>query len=357
MNTITPQELDLQTQFTLPQRSDWRIGVIGLGGISRAHLSAYRSMGWQVVAAAEIDRDRARKAQQQWSIPRLYDRYEDLIADPEVEVISLLTHPTLREPVVRAAAEVGKPLQTEKPLGDDLEQCERMVRRMEEQGVPFAVSQNYRWHPAVFFARQIIERGLIGTPYFASIEIHGTQDVELAGHDFYAVCDDFLTVQWNTHLADLLRCFVGRDAKKVMARTGRMNGQNFRSDNLLISIADYGAGCTGHVLHNELLRSGMQRNECRVEGDRGSLVFSVWGTELILDSQELADGPRRLEFHAGALPNSFCGPIGDFLASVESGREPTISARRNLATLRQVIAEHRSAQAGGVWVEIEGQER
>ncbi len=356
MNTLTPQQLGLQTKFTLPERHDWRIGVIGLGGISKAHLSAYHAMGWQVVAAAEIDRERAERAQEYWNIPRIYDRYEDLIADPEVEVLSLLTHPNLREPVVQAAARAGVPLQTEKPLGDDLEQCERMVRRMEERGVAFAVSQNYRWHPAVFFARQILEKGLIGTPYLASIEIYGTQDVELAEHAFYAACEDFLTVQWNTHLADLLRCFVGRDAKRVLARTGRMNGQHFRSDNLMISIADFGEGCTGHVLHSELLRSGMRRDECRVEGDRGSLLFSVWGTGLILDSQEVPGGPYRLALEGVLLPGSFCGPMGDFLASVEKGREPTVSARRNLATLRQVLAEHRSAQEGGIWVEVEGQE-
>jgi predicted dehydrogenase len=67
-------------------------------------------------------------------------------------------------------------------------------------------------------------------------------------------------------------------------------------------------------------------------------------------------GPYRLALEGVLLPGSFCGPMGDFLASVEKGREPTVSARRNLATLRQVLAEHRSAQEGGIWVEVEGQE-
>ena len=45
--------------------------------------------------------------------------------------------------------------------------------------------------------------------------------------------------------------------------------------------------------------------------------------------------------------------MGDFLISIEDGREPLVSARSNLATLRTVLAEHRSARAGGQWVRCE----
>ena len=134
---------------------------------------------------------------------------------PNVEVISLLTHPTLREPVVKAAAAAGKPILTEKPLANNMEECERMVAIAADAKIPFAVSQNYRWAGTNFLAHHIVKKGLIGQPFYASIEIQGRQDVELDGHPFYSKCESFLTIQWNNHLADLLRYWLGADAKRV----------------------------------------------------------------------------------------------------------------------------------------------
>jgi len=350
--TVTPRELGIPEAIPLPKRTDWRIGMVGFGGIAGAHLAAYRSVGWNVVAVADPDpAARARAAEA--GIGRIYEDFGDLIADQQVEVVSLLTHPTLREPVVAQAARAGKPIQTEKPLGSSIAACERMVAIAREAGIPFAVNQNYRWFGTSFFATHIIQRGLIGAPFFAAIEIHGTQDVRLHDHPFYSRCDDFLTTQWNTHLADLLRCWTGRDARRVLTCTRRMAGQNFVSDNLLVSVADFGEGVTGHIVHSELLRSPLTASRCRVDGDEGSVVFDLWGSSLQLTSRELGDDVYTLDLSGIELANSFAGPMGDLLVSIEEGREPLISARRNLATMRHVLAEVRSARAGGTWVSLQ----
>ena len=66
----------------------------------------------------------------------------------------------------------------------------------------------------------------------------------------------------------------------------------------------------------------------------------------------LGDSAHTLDTRGIELPSSFTGPMGDFLASIEDGTEPEVSARRNLATIRQVMAEHRSAVAGGTWQDV-----
>lgn len=350
--TITPKELGVPEVIPLPRRTDWRIGLVGFGRIARPHVDAYASAGWRVVAVADPDPAARERAKSVTGAERFYEDYPELVADDGVEVVSLLTHPTLREPVVAAAAELGKPILTEKPLGADLVECERMVELAEKAGIPFAVSQNYRWNAANFLVHHIIGKGLIGKPFFASIEIQGTQDVALADHPFYSRCDDFLTIQWNNHLADLLRYWTGRDSRRVLAWTRRMAGQNFQSDNLLLSIADFGEGLTGHILHSELLRSSLTAQQCRVDGDDGSVVFSLYGGELQLQSGQLGTEPYTVDTDEISRVSSFCGPMGDLLLSIEEGREPLVSARRNLATIRHIMAEAESARAGGVWVVV-----
>ena len=100
LKTITPQQLGIPHTIPLPRRSDWRIGLIGFGGIAQAHVRAYRRAGWPIVAVADPDPDARQRAREQLGDVRLYDDYPELIADDEVEVLTLLTHPTIREPAI-----------------------------------------------------------------------------------------------------------------------------------------------------------------------------------------------------------------------------------------------------------------
>lgn len=343
----------IPNNIPLPERRDWRIGVIGLGGISYAHIPAYQDAGMNVVAGADIDPARREEAQQKFGIPKLYADYRDLIGDPDVEIISLVTQPTLREEVVAACAAAGKPIQTEKPFALDVATCERMVAIAAAANLPLGVSQNYRWHKNAFIASGLIQGGWVGKPYLVSIEVYGTQDKDLATHPYYSTCEDFLTIQWNTHLADLVRGWMGRDPLRVSTRTSRMDGQAFRSDNLLVSLVDFGPGATGHILHSELHRGGLSENCVRIEGDAGTLKFPLWGEGSIqLRSDRV--GAELVEVASGSddYLSSFCGPMADFLINIEQGTEPTVSGRRNLATIRQVLAEDQSTRNGGQWVSL-----
>ena len=346
---VTVKELGIPDAIPLPKHTDWRIGMVGFGGIARgAHFPAYKSGGWKVVAVADPDPSAQKAAKDDFGIQNIYSDYNDLISDDSVDIIDLCTHPIIREEVVAAAASKGKHLITEKPFGPSIAECERMVDITDRAGTKLAIHQNYRWMQMNYLAQHIIKKGYIGEPFFASVEIFGRQDVDLARHAFYSQCKDFLTLQWDNHLADLLRYWTGKDAIRVFARTGRMNGQNFVSDNLLTVIADFGDGLTGHILHSELLRSSIGGVQCRVDGDKGSLAFD-FHSSLIMESSILG---KKCELDTSGLDfvSSHCGSMADFLIAIEEDKEPMVSGRRNLPTIRTILAEDESARAGGKWV-------
>ena len=350
--TVTAEHLGIPTAIPLPKRKDWRLGFVGFGRFAGRHVNAYSLMNWRVTAAAApsaASRERAKKA----GIGRVYADFQDLVSDDEVDVIVILTQPTIREGILNAAAKAGKPVLTEKPLALDMGECQRMVATAEQARIPFAVSENYRWAGANFFAHHLIRKGLIGKPFLASIEIYGTQDVDLRDRPFYIQCTDFLTVQWNTHLADLLRYLTGQEARRVFAVTRRMEGQNFVSDNLFTAIVDFGQGLLGYILHTELVRSSMTGRHCRVDGDQGTIMFDLNSDRLSIDSRQLGGGEKVLDLAPLRLPPSQCGSMGDLLISIEEQREPLVSARRYLPVMRQVLSEQASAQAGGQWVALE----
>ncbi len=342
---ITPQALGIPTTTPQPRRKDWRIGLIGFGNISGAHVEAYRAAGWRIVAIADPAPEARIRAAALPESPAVHADFHAVISDPAVEVIALLTQPALREAVVAAAAAAGKPVLTEKPLA-------RLVELADAAGIRLAVSQNYRWMPNNFMVHYIIRQGWIGTPFFAGIEIMGTQDRDLAGHPYYSTCDNFLTVQWNNHLADLLRYWTGREPRRVATTTRRMAGQAFTSDNLLLSVIDFGEGCTGHILHSQLLRNGLSSERCRVDGDEGSLRFGLWSGGIELTSRRIGPDPVTVDTESMQLLPSQAGAMGDLLLAIEEDREPLVSARRNLDTIRHVLADERSAKAGGQWVDV-----
>jgi predicted dehydrogenase len=347
--TITASELGIPAVPPLPTGRERRIAMIGFGGIARAHAEAYLKAGYKVVAVADPSPGALDAAGKMLGGVAAYADYREMLEKTsDVDAAGLYTQPTLRLPAAEAVFGRGLALLTEKPLAGTLEEGRRMMLLAEQQRCRLAVSQNYRWMPANWYAARIIRAGWIGTPFYASIQIYGHQDRQLKDHAFYSTCTDFLTVQWNTHLVDLLRYWLGKDARRVWAVSRRPAHQHFVSDNFLSSFSDFGGGVTGQVIHHELLAAADSAMPCRIDGTEGTLTFEVYGNELKITSSKLS-GPRVLKA-SPEWKGSLAYSMGDLLLSIEQDRDPEVSAKQNLATLAQTLAEQQAASAGGAWV-------
>lgn len=348
---ISLAELGLSDSLPMPKRNDWGIGMVGYGGFGGGqHAPAYRKVGWSLVAVADPDPSARQRALDEGA-QRVYASADELVLDPRVEIVDLQTQPNIREDVVRLAAQAKKPVVTAKPMANSMEECERLVSLAEKGGIVLAVHQNYRWMAANYAVREMLEKGMLGDPALASIEIYGTQDRDLAGHPYYSSCRDFMTIQWNNHLADLLRYWAGSDAHRVWARTSRGPAQNFASDMVFHSLHDFDHGLTGSITHSELLRSSLGGVQCRVDGTKGSAVFDFYRDHLVVDC-EATDGPQGVDLSPLSAIPSVAGSMADVMRALESGTEPAVSGRRNLATLRAVFAEHESTLRGGEWMPL-----
>src|SRR5436190_8546195 len=99
-----PLDLALNYRPRLPRRLDYRIGCLGAGFIMRdCHLVAYRQAGFNPVALASRDPEHAREAAGRHGIARVYDTYEQVLADPEVEVVDIAVPPDAQPALIHAA--------------------------------------------------------------------------------------------------------------------------------------------------------------------------------------------------------------------------------------------------------------
>jgi predicted dehydrogenase len=146
------------------------MGLVGPGFVAAHHIDAVRRLGFvDVVALAGSSDASARRKADAWNVPKAYGRYQDLIADRDVQVIHVTTPNYLHEPVIRAALAARKHVVSDKPLAVSSAEARGMWQAAKEAGVVHAVTFNYRGNPLVQQARDMIAKGELGAIHF----VHG----------------------------------------------------------------------------------------------------------------------------------------------------------------------------------------
>lgn len=147
------------------------IGVIGMGWMGEVHSRSYRAIpdrfyesGIQprLVVCADAVEARAQAAQRRFGFERYTTDWRDVIADPEVDVVDVAAPNGMHLEIVQAAAQAGKPVLCEKPVGKDPQETLLCAAAAHEAGIVAFVGYNYRWAPVVQYARKLIADGKLG---------------------------------------------------------------------------------------------------------------------------------------------------------------------------------------------------
>lgn len=147
------------------------VGVVSLGWMGRLHTRAYRALkerfpeidaDIRLVACCDpLDSNRD-QALTMLGFERTYADYRDLIADPDVDIVSVCSPNYLHHEVALACAEAGKPFWIEKPMGVTAVQSREIAEAAERAGLTTSVGFNYRHTPAIQYARTLISQGKLG---------------------------------------------------------------------------------------------------------------------------------------------------------------------------------------------------
>jgi predicted dehydrogenase len=140
-----------------------RAGIVGCGGISRSHATAYANLNdVELVALCDIQPAALNTRADEYAVSNRYTDFQEMFEKETLDVVSVCTHAPLHGPVTIAAAEAGINVLSEKPLSTDLENADQMVAACKTAGVRLAVSHQYRFTPLFRHAKEWIESGRIG---------------------------------------------------------------------------------------------------------------------------------------------------------------------------------------------------
>lgn len=361
-------DLPFQLEYLpkMPRDKSPGIGCIGAGFImADCQLVAYRAAGFNPVAIASRSAAHAQAVATRHNIPKVYDEYRALLADPRVTVLDIAVPPDVQFEVIREAvrhADHIRGILAQKPLGINYREVVEIVRLCNEAGIRLAVNQNMRYDQSIRACKCLLDRGELGEPVFGSIEMraipHWMPWQEQLG---------WVTLRiMSIHHLDSFRYLFG-DPQRVFAsvRPDPRTAKKFaHEDGICLYILEYANGLRAAGWDDVWAgpsREGAAEDtyiRWRVEGTEGMARGTIgWPsyptpTPSTLDFTTIRQPgewiqPRWKEVW---FPDAFAGPMADLLCAVEENRQPEISGEDNLKTMALVdacylsVKEHRAVE-------------
>jgi predicted dehydrogenase len=328
------------------------------------HLVAYRQAGFNPVAISSRSTDKAREVAARHGIKRVHADYHELLDDNEIQVVDVAVPPDIQLDVIREAVRKShiKGILAQKPLGVNYAEAVEIVQLCDQAGIKLGVNQNMRYDQSIRACKSLLERGDLGEPVFASIDMraipHWMPWQERLG---------WVTLRiMSIHHLDSFRFLFG-DPQRVFAsvRSDPRTAEKFdHDDGICLYILEYENGMrasswddvwTGPTAEGT---NPITYIRWRVEGTEGLATGTIgWPSYPTRTPSTLDFSTTKTPGHLYQprwdevwFPDAFVGPMAQLLVAIESDCEPEISGRENLGTMALVeacyksVGEHRAVR-------------
>ena len=351
-------DLDLGHLVKTPLRSDLGIGVVGAGFIMRdVQLKAYLEAGYHVVGITSRTPLMAREAADLRGIPRVYDTLDEMLEDAAVEILDIAVPPDAQRSVIQHAMQNGRHLKgvlAQKPLAVNYDEAVAIVRLCEERGIPLAVNQNMRYDQSIRALKTLLDRGVLGVPVLATIEMRAVPHWQKWLRDYGRLT----LLNMSVHHIDTFQYLFGTPQSIFVSARRDPRTQFAHEDGICLYILEYADGMRSSAWDDVWAGPRSERDDLRpyikwrVEGTRGLAEGTVGWPEypnrtpstITYTSSEL-DGnwitPRWREVW---FPDAFRGPMASLMDAIARNQAPETSGRENLLTMATVEAGYCSLQ-------------
>lgn len=145
------------------EKKKLKAALAGVGDISMMHRPGYvDNPDCELYAICDPDEKRLAARAAQWTPRKTYTDYCELLDDPEVDIVEVLTPHELHAEMVTAAARAGKHVSVQKPMCVWISEADMMIDAAREAGVKFKVFENFVFYPPYVKAKELIAEGEIG---------------------------------------------------------------------------------------------------------------------------------------------------------------------------------------------------
>ena len=252
-----------------------KFAVLGCGFWSKFQIGAWSELdGVELVAVYNRTLSKARKIADNFNIPRVYNKPEELFANEQLDFVDIITDVDTHSLFVEMAVAKGiRNIICQKPMAPDFKTAKRMVNLCVKAGVKFYIHENYRWQTPVRRLKQIVDSGVIGKPFKARVSFLSGFPV-FDNQPFLMELDHFILTDMGSHVLDVIRYLFG-ECSKLWCRTRAVNPK-IKGEDLAVILMDMK---NGMPVYAELSYASIIEHDTfstlniLVEGDKGSVFL------------------------------------------------------------------------------------
>jgi predicted dehydrogenase len=325
-----------------------RVCVIGMGPIGTQHADVYKGDPLaELVGVCDRIRERAEAAGMRFGVP-WFTGAETMLARLKPDLCSVATGgyeygsdhylPTLQ------ALNAGCHVLCEKPICNEIDKAEEMVRNAREKKRCFAIDFNHRFTPAARLAKQWLDEGRLGSLLFVNMALWIGRFEEFESPYFHLKA-------LNPHSIDMMRYFAG-DIAKVQCFAMKAPGRKIWSTASFNM--QFANGAVGHLTSSYDIRRGHPMERCEVAGVAGRLVVDdMWREATLYPAGEQVKSVYTNPVFGGyrGFDDTFRERIHCFLQQVADGTAPENidgSGEAGLAAQRVLAAAIESLESGKI---------
>ncbi len=341
----------------------YRVALIGAGRIGAlleqdplrgkpcTHAGAYdHHPRTELVAIADIDKERRDLVGKLYGVRRRYDDYRKMLAEVRPDIVSIATWTELHSGMVVAACEAGaQGIYCEKPISANLKDARRAVNAVAKSGAKMVVGHERRWSPGFLALKAELDSGRLGTIRTMTGLVLSSRwpKVPRARYGGGASFHD------GTHMTDLFRMYAG-EAVEVRATVVREWGER-SIDNAVHATIRFDSGVVGTFV------AGDARDyfhfELDIQTDIARAVIGNAGAKLFMtDTSKQFTGFRELQPVAfPTLPdakNPFIGAVDDLIAQMETDVPSGSSGEDGYRAAEMIFAMYKSGATNGAPVTL-----
>ena len=249
------------------------IGLIGCGRISKNHFEAIaQQQDAQCIACCDIIVERAREAAGKYKIPFWTTNYEEMLQNPDIDLISICTPSGLHPQHGIQAAQYGKHVLTEKPMACRLAEADELIKACDEAGVKLFVVLQNRLNPSIQLVRRAFEEGRFGRIYMINSNVFWTRP-----QDYYDMAswrgtwkyDGGAFMNQASHYVDMVQWF-GGPIEEVKSFTATL-ARNIEAEDTGSAIIRFQSGAIGSINVTMLTYPKNLEGSITILGEKGTV--------------------------------------------------------------------------------------
>lgn len=326
------------------------IGIHGTGWVAGEHIKSYnKNPNCRVVALSSRTREsaeaKAREAGAEEAL--IYDTYDALLADKNVQAVSICTPPNCHPEDTIKAAQAGKHILLEKAVANDPQSLGAMLRAVRSAGVKTVVSFVLHWNPQFQLIKRMLEEQAIGPLFYAEVDY------------WHNIGPQYAQYRWNVkkevagsvflsagcHAVDALRWFAQDEIEEVTAYGNKRNPQ-YEYETNVVGIVKFAGGAIGKTSASFDVQSPYAFN-IDLLGEKGSIRDNrIYAKEFFAGQTDWITIPTIRPDSGDVTHHPFDGEINHFLDCILQNQESPVNLEDAAKTHAVCYALDRSVTEG-----------